>query len=387
MPDYLEYPIETDPDALRQDWIDDIQSYWPNWTPSEGALAYRGASALIEMIAEGRDVASLIPDAIFRTIGASLFNIPANPAVAATATVTIVAIDDAGYGPLPADTVFSINGNFFELDDDVNFPSGTTTVGPVGLTAIDAGEASNGGESGDVIELEEGYEFVASVTLVTPALGGQDPEDIQVYQSRLRTQLTLMSPRAITTTNLVTFAQTVPGVYAAIALKGYDPDTDTDGNAGVAAMALRDATGMAVPVAVKDTVRDLLTGPEDRLANNVIKMMDPVWTPVDISFEFTTFDGADPATVKEIAEGAGASAVDPSLYGLPQSGEDRRWTNKNVISLYDIAGAIDAAEGLDRIVSIKIGLNGGAQVEEDVNLPGKISLPLPGNIVGTWVAA
>jgi hypothetical protein len=385
MPEYIRYPIETDPDVLLQDYIDELRAYWPNWEAAEGSLAYRGAAALIRMVAEGRDVASLVPDAIFRAIGKSLFNYPANEAEAAVADTTWTARDNAGYGPIPAGTIVSINGVFFETDDDITFLSGSTVVTPVGITAIEKGAAGSGlGAPAAVITLEEGYEYVASVALVSATDGGADAEDIQAYQTRLRNYLTLLTPRAITAENLRVLVQTVTGIELAVALKGYNPADNTWDNEGMAAIAVRDALGLQVPLAIKNAAAALLLGPSDRLVNGVINMIDPTWTPVDISYAGVCLPGKDPAVILAMADGALANLTDPSQWGLPQSGEDRKWNNKTFIRLSDVYGALDNVEGMDYVdhASVTIGLNGGAQVNDDVELPGVVPLPTTGVIAG-----
>jgi hypothetical protein len=384
MPNYVKYPLTTDQEALIQQFVDELRIYWPNFVPADGQLAYRAAAILIGILAEGIDVASLIPDEIFKTLGEKLHGLPPIAATPATADTTWVMRDDAGYPVIPAGTLVSIDGVFFETVDDFNVPSGETTESPVGIQAVDEGAAASGlGAPGAIVDLEEGYEFVASITLNAATANGQDSEDVDVYLTRLRELFTLMSPRAIGANQLAVLARTVIGVDAALALKGYNPSDDTWNNEGYAAVAVRDALGLQVPTPTKDAVAALLLGPTDRLANTNINVIDPTWTPVDVTWEGICLPTADPVATREAGDGAVASQLDPSLFGLPPSGEDKTWTLKSKIWHYDIAGALKNVEGLLEVVSITIGLDGGAQVEADVDLPGVAPLPTPGVILGT----
>jgi hypothetical protein len=384
MPNYTKYPLTTDQESLIQQWVDEIRIFWPNYVPSDAQLAYRGAVVLIGMIAEGLDVASDIPDEIFRTLGAKLHNLPPIDATYATADTTWVMRDNAGYPPIPAGTLVSVDGTFFETVDEFSVPSGSTTATPVGIVAVDAGSAaSNLGSPGAVVDLEEGYEFVASITLINSTTNGTDAEDSDVYLTRLKELFTLMSPRAIGLTQLSTLARTVTGVDAALAIKGYNPADGTFNNEGYAAIAVRDALGLAVPTPTKDAVRDLLSGPEDRLVNSNLVVIDPTWTLVDVTWQGICLPTADPIATRDAGNAAVAQQLDPSLFGLPQSGEDKTWTLKSKIWHYDIAAALKQVEGLLEVTDIQIGLNGGAQAEGDVDLPGVAPLPLAGNIVGT----
>lgn len=384
MPSYKGYPIKTDQEALIQQFVDELRVFWPNYVPSDSQLAYRGAVVLIGLIAEGLDVASLVPDEIFRTLGSKLHSLPPVEAAYATADTTWVMIDNAGYPVIPAGTLVSIDGVFFETTQDFNVPSLQTTKTPVGIKAIDAGTGpSNLGNVGAIVELEEGYSFVASITLNGPTVGGQDAEDIDTYMTRLRELFTLMTPRAITASNLATLARTVGGVDAAVAVKGYNPADGTFNNAGYAAVAVRDALGELVPQPIKDAVAALIQGPSDRLVQHVINVINPTWTPVDVTWSGLCLPYADPVEVRDAGNGAVRTELDPALFGLPSSGEDKTWTLKSKIWHYDIAGALKNVEGLMEVISVTIGLNGGAQVEADVNLPGVVPLPRPGVILGT----
>jgi hypothetical protein len=384
MPSYNGYPITTDQEALIQQWVDEIRVYWPNYVPSDAQLAYRGAVVLLGLIAEGIDVAALIPDEIFRTLGAKLHNLPPIDATPATADTTWVMRDNAGYPEIPAGTLVSIDGTFFETVEPFNVPSGETTATPVGIQAVDEGSAASGlGAPGAVVDLEEGYEFVASITLIAATANGIDAEETDRYMNRLRELFTLMSPRAIGASQLATLARTIVGVDAALALKGYNPADDTWDNDGYAAVAVRDALGLQVPTPTKDAVAALLQGPEDRLVGTNINIIDPIWTPVDVTWEAICLPTADPADILAAGNGAVAVELDPANFGLPLSGENKTWTLKSKIWHYDIAGALKNVEGLMEVVSITIGLDGGAQVEADVDLPGVAPLPLVGTIAGT----
>lgn len=384
MTSFIEYPIETDPDALLQDFIAELQSYWPNYVPNEGSLAFRAASALIRMIAESREVASLIPREVFRVLGTELHGIPTDDALPATADVTMTARDNAGYGPMPAGTLLSLEGQFFETLDDVTWPSGTTVVNPVAIIATENGAASNNlGAPGDPVSLEEPFEYVASITLNATTSGGQDLEPLETYLDRLRERLTLLSPRAITTQDLATLARSVTGVERALALKGYDPVAGTFGHEGVASVALVDAVGQPVPLATKDAVEALLLGPGDRLINSVIHMIDATYTAVDVTWEGVAYPSADLATVEAEGNAAVAALLDPNMHGQPLGGDERLWYQKAIISLYDVAGALDQIPGLDRVTLIEIGLAGGAQTAADHNLPGVAPLPTAGVLDGT----
>lgn len=387
MDDDFEFPILTDPDIMLNDWLTEVRTFFPNFNPSPNSLTYAVARALSHMVATGTDVAVVVPPSIFRTVGNSLFEIAPLQPLPAVADTTWNAIDDAGYDTVPAGTIVSINGVLFETTVDVEFPSGTDVVTPVGISALDAGVAGNTiGSPGDSVTLEEGFEYVNNITLIATTIGGQDGETTDDFTVRLRRTLRVLYPFvAVRGSDLEIIARTVPGVYRALAIDNYDAPTSTPNVTGVATLLLQGFDGGPVASPVKDQVTALIIPDSRRLVNNILYLRDPAETPVNVTFSFTTFSGFEPTTVKAEAEGAVADMFDPTKWGLPSSGEEPLWTNKPIVSVYDVAGTLDRVEGLDRVTDIKLGLNADAATAGDKNLTGLGPLTTPGTIVGTAV--
>lgn len=386
MPSYIEYPIQTDPDVLLQDWLDQIRIFWPNFQPNEGSLAFQNARALLNAIAESREVGAIIPEVIFRYFG-PLINVPPTDPQPASVETTWTVRDDAGYGPIPEGTILSIEGQFFETIEPVTVLAGNLNVAGISVVAIEDGAAGNQlGEPGAEMALEEAYEYVTSVIMAGETSGGADAEDQDEYMDRLRTRLTLLTPRAITIRDVATMAATIEGVERAVAIKGWNPVLGTGGHPGTASVAVIDAVGGLVPNIVKEAVSAAVLGPDERLINANLFVIDPTWTPVDVSWDGICYPGAEPDQVEALGNAKLAELFDPNLWGQPLSGDQRLWYNKTVVSLFDVAGALDQVEGLDRVTSIDIGLNGGAQTSADHNLPGTAPLATPGAFVGAVTA-
>lgn len=384
--DDFDFPIETDPDLLLNQWVADVQVQFPNFNPSPNSLAYRAAAAMANMLATAMDVAAVVPNSIFRTVGSSLHDISPNDAMPGVADTTWTAIDDAGYETIPAGTMVSIDGVLFETTDDIAFPPGTTVVTPVGISALEEGTVGNDlGAPGAEITLEEGYEFISSVTLIAATLGGQDDETTEDFTIRLRRTLRIMYPHAVRGSDLELIARTLPQVYRALSLDNYDFATSTPNVEGVATVLLQAFDGEPVPAPIKDLYASLIIPDNRRLVNLTLYVEDPTYTPVNVNFSFTPHTGYQGPLVLVEAEAAVADLFDPIKWGLPGSGEEPLWTNKTVVSQYDIAGALDRVEGLDRVTLIQIGLNADAPTAGDKNLAGIGPLTRPGTIVGTVV--
>lgn len=382
MPEYIEFPIETDPNVLLNEVIEEVRANYPNWNPREGSLAFRAMAALCRMIAERADVAAAPqPSLIFRTLGESLHNLPPFGAFPARAETTWTAEDNAGYGPIPVGTILSIGDVLFETEDEVTFPSGTTVVGPIGIVAIDDGAAGNDlGAAAEPIDLEEQYPFVASVTLNSATSGGADAEAVDDYMARLRAELQLLTRVPILGRDLAIRAKTHVGVERALVLDNYDAPTATHNVEGVATVVPIDSEGNNVPQATKDDLVEDLTSSGKRLLNGVIYVIDPTRTTVAVNVEAIGYPGIDVAAAEATAEEAVALLLDPANHGQPPSGERREWINKTVISQFDVASAVDHTEAIDRVTMVEISLNGDAFQEADRNLPGVAPLPTVGAI-------
>lgn len=381
-----DFPLDSDPDDFLGQWLDLVRQYFPNFEPAEGSLTYRNAAALLTLLAVGIDVAANVPAEIFRTAGESLFNIRPRDGIQARADTTWTVRDGAGYS-IPAGALLSVDGALFETTDDINVAPTVTVVTPVPIVALDVGQAgSNLGAPGQVIVLEEAMEFVVTVELLSATTGGEDSETNEEYMDRLREELQLLTTTPILPGDLAKLARTVTGVWRVAVIDLYDADTDTPNSPGHATLVLIDEAGEAVPVLTKDEVNALVTAGNRRLINAIIHVIDPTYTPVDITVDGIAYPDAVPADVAAAVETALNDFLDAGAWGLPRTGESREWINKTVVSLYDIAGAVDQVEGFDRATNIQIGLNGGAQASADANLPGVAPLPRVGAVVVNVVA-
>lgn len=109
--------------------------------------------------------------------------------------------------------------------------------------------------------------------------------------------------------------------------------------------------------------------------------MDPVYTTVSLTFDFTVYPGEDAAVVKAAAEAAGVAALSPQNHGLKPAGDVALWIAEPFVYYSEIYTALNAVDGLNKALNVR--LNG--VLDTDVALPGEGGLPLPGTVVGTAV--
>lgn len=489
MPDYLNpTPPPVDPDAIAQATFDRIRETFPNYDPRESQLATMVIVALALRAAEIADLVPLIPRSIFRWFGANIINLPPFAGSPASASVTVYVRDDAGY-TIPADTTMAIEdaegvSHLFSFDIDIVVPAGSTSAGPVTVTALDDGVIGNGITAGTVT-LVEALDYVIDVTQQGTSSGGADEEDDDDYLNRLTRRMGL-APRPVLADDFAAHAMVqFPEIYRMAAIDHYAHGTNekqtvsssdaiagnatwtvagiatsaiawnstaaaiqaildaalgigntavsggpppaavtiefkngkgeqdipaivvnagwtkTGGTAatvtvttiqpGVAANATTagrvtvggvDSAGANLTSAKKAEVDAFLQG--EREWGFVVDVIDPTRNAVDSNFSFTTSPNYDPADVKARAEQAVRDYLDPKTFGAPPN-DPHGWSIQTKVYLWEVVGVLQSVLGLDRLVTLTLGLNGGAQSSADVTLNGTLPITDPGTIVGTAV--
>ena len=225
--EYIEIPIETDPEELSQESFAYLQSKINDWVPNDANLETIFVEALARLSAEARDVASAVPTDIFRFYG-ELVGIEVQEAEFATTTMIFTVVDDLGY-TIPAGTQVGIrlSGSdlvIFETVSDAIVDVGDTTVTDVLVQAIEAGEAANGLDMALPVEMIDSLIFVSNVGSLADTGGGLEAETTQDYLNRLTGRLRLLADRPILPNDYSIMALDINGVERATSIDGYNPN-------------------------------------------------------------------------------------------------------------------------------------------------------------------
>jgi hypothetical protein len=392
MPDYIDFPIVTDPDALAQLAFDELQIAIPGWAPNAGNLD----SILIEKIALIVSVlatlASAVPTTIFRFFG-GLVGINPIDATFASVDSTWTMRDNLGY-TIPAGTVVLIRADddslvpFITTADTVVAPGSTTTgAGAVTLTAVNAGAAGSGlggpgvdMTSGDV-QLGDILDYVTNVSLTALTTGGVDEEDDQTYLNRLRTELQLLTPRPILPSDYAALAENIEGIDRALALDGYNPGDSTTGNPRMVTLAVVDSSGGVVSSGIKTALIAALEA--QREVNFIVNVIDPTYTSIDVTFTVEMLPGYDSTDVHDRTVAAVTDYLSPANWGLPNSGDRRTWIQSTTVFYADLTALLKNVQGVQAVTSVTLGLHGGSLSSADYALTGAAPMPEPGTITGT----
>jgi hypothetical protein len=361
---YIDLPIETDADALKDEAIEYLRTAFPGWEAAAGNLEVVLIEAIAEMAAEQAVVASQVPSAVFRAFGQNTVGLPPIDGVEAIGTTTWTLTDTLGH-TIPAGTFIVIGEVAFQTAEETIVPIGESSAA-VQIVAVEPGENAN--SLTGAATLVDTLAFVNSVALVGSTSGGVDAETDDEYLARLADELTLMAPRPIVPQDFEILARNIAGVDRALAVDGYNPGDDTYDNERMVAVAAVDDTGEAVDSDTKDAIEAYLEA--RREVNFVVNMIDPAYTTIDVVAEVVILPGFDSATVLATIEAALNDYLDPANWGRVSSGDGRfslPWVNTQTVGYLNIARTILMVEGVAFISPGTLTVEGGSV---DVDLSG-----------------
>lgn len=382
---YIGLGDETDPTTIAEDAYEYIQSYFPEWEPSEGNLE----TILIQTQAQEQSIeralAAETADEIFRYFG-DLVGITPDDPTSATGTSTWTMIDDSGY-TIPAGTQVSIVGLDgesvgFQVVEDVEVPGGSTetAAGEVQLEAIETGTAGND-LAGD-IELVDQLAYVTSAVLVDTTSGGSDGETDYEYLKRLTELLRLQAPRPILPDDFAVMARTlVTGVHRATAIDLYNAESEETDVPRCLTVAVVDENGDACSTEIKTAVDDLLQS--YREVNFLVFVIDPTYTEIDCWFTISIKDDYDQTEVESSAISAVEDYLSPANWGLPDTtGSDTTtWVNSSTVRINELISLIDQVEGVDYVEQVWLAESGDPADTVNITLTGPAPLTQAGTVL------
>jgi hypothetical protein len=388
---YISFPIISSVDDLLQEAYAYIKARKPQWVENDANLDTWILQVYAQQGSDLRELATDVPDTIFRYFGRTMVALPPIEATAATVGSTWTMIDNAGY-TVPAGTVVSIRNDSgeeipFQTLVDVVVSAGSTVANGVALQAIQAGSAGSGiGGNTVPATLQDTLDYVVSVVLTGLTTGGLDAESDQDYLDRLALYIRRLSLRPILPGDFAALALDAdPSVYRAVAIDGYNPANQTYNNERYVAVAAIDENGANLSSGIKSAIDALLQA--NREINFVVNVMDPTRTSIDVTFTAKARPGFILATVETEAEAAVADYLDPAKWGLDprytDTGAARTWIETTTLRYFNIAQVIENVEGVDYISALTINKTGQAAGTVDVALTAPAALTTVGTIAGT----
>jgi hypothetical protein len=390
---YITLQLNTDAEDLMEEAFDFLRARIPGWEPSDAQLDVWLIQAMSSAAAELRDVASAVPDTIYRYLGI-LAGIPPLDETSATGYTTWTVVDTTGH-TIPAGTQVGLRdpgGNLIEFTtmNTVVIPPGSATsgIGEIVISATLPGSTGSGlGSVGAEVELVDVLDYVSAVHITDQTTGGQDAEADSDYLDRLSSELALLAPRPILPSEFAVFARQVAGVFRAVGIDGYNPADGTFNNERMVAVATMDSSGANVSSAVKAAVDADLQA--RRELNFVVNVIDFSRTEVDVTYTVKMTPGSDPAVVISGVNAALSAYLNPAAWGTLPNSDPKDFVNTPVLRYLEVAQVINSVDGVDYITTtggnydLLIGVHGGAMGRQDVALPGPTPVPHANTLTGT----
>jgi hypothetical protein len=341
----------------------------PGWTPREASVEYAVLSEMLRLTLDTRLLAADVADAIFRSFGTKLVGLPPHPGSPATGTA-VFTVDEPGR-TVPAGTAVlwpdGAGGSLpFVTATDASTVGDSLDTTPVQLVAESSGTAANGLPPVD-LELVDALAYVTRVRTTVESAGGTDAEDDLTYLDRLSQSLQLLRRVPVLAADYAVLARDVPGVYRAMALDGYDVETELPGQERALAVAGVRADGSPLSADVAEALQVRLSS--EREVNFRVGLVEPSYTPVAVTFTALADPRADPLDVLGAAIEAVRSFLSPAAWG---GGAERPpvWRPDRTVRYLDVVGVLSQTPGLVHLDDVTV--NGA---RDNVTLTGLAPLP------------
>ncbi|HEX8762926.1 MAG TPA: baseplate J/gp47 family protein, partial [Candidatus Saccharimonadales bacterium] len=373
---------------LAQSVFSYIQGQAPNWQPQDGNLDVWIIRAVTALAAENRDLASDVQDSIFRYYGATLVGILPLDATAAQGNTTWTAIDTQGY-TIPSGTNVGIvdqsgNTQAFVTTTAITIPAGQniTATGAVPILATVPGSAGNNvGTAGGPVQLIDVLDWVQSVSLVSPTVGGADAESDAAYLNRLTTRLSHLSQRPILPADFAYYAlDATTAIWRAVAIDGYNPADGTYNNQRMVTVAAIDINGNAASATAKTAISTYLQA--NREVNFVVNVIDPHYTTINVAVTYHLEITYDQTATDNAVTNAINGYLSPATWGqdptILENTQSQTWLETPTVYYNELLTAISNVVGVARVTALTV--NGGTT---DVTLTTPAALTQPGTITIT----
>jgi hypothetical protein len=222
----------------------------------------------------------------------------------------------------------------------------------------------------------------ATVQAALEALSNTAPGDVIVTDSGLGYYRVEHRGAFVYTGRTFTITSSVTGGGTMTVTTDTAAVTPDPAAAGVVSVAGQGLDGLALSPATKLAVDVLLQA--NREWGFVVNVVDFDYHALDATFTFTTDKNYDPTDVEARAEQAVRDFADPTTFAAPPD-DPRGVKVVSMVYLWELVGTLEAVKGLDRLVTLTIGIDGGVQTAADKSLTGDLPMLMPGTINGTAI--
>lgn len=326
-------PIATDPDTIRAEQIATLQLLLPQWRPVAGALDNHLLAVTAETSAESRGEFGDQLRAAAMTVVGDLYGIPKQDGLAASSTITVTAIDTAGY-TLDAGSTVYVGETECETDSDlVILP--TDDEGTVGITAVNVGADVNGLDLDPEVDP---LDWIDAVVLDDPLAGGVDEETDIEYALRLREEAQTLKQAIVRPEDGAIRARRNAEVTFAYAVDHYNATTGALADELTFSIIVANSEGTAITSPALVEIQADVDGLTH--TNLIVVVTNATYTAVNVTTEFVAREGWADADVEANIEAAIDEALSPVGHLTPPSSLEVNYLPASRIHKNDVIAAI-----------------------------------------------
>lgn len=368
-------PLTTDESQIHDEMVASLQTTVPGWDEVNGSLDNQLLWASAEVEAETRgELQANLQSYVMSLIGA-LFHIPRQAAVSAASSVTVTAIDTAGYTLRAGTSIYLGELELQTLDDLVIAPLASSASVAV-WTAVAGADAngSTGDLTMDAVQDALGRSWVDSVTLDAPLSGGVDAEDDTTYSYRLANEMRTVATAQVLPQDFAILATKTDGIEIAWAIEGYDPTDGTTGNKATITVVAAAADGSAPSGPTLAAAQAALSA--RTLLCSQVFVIAPTYVTINVATTVNANAGWLSADVQAQAEATITAALNPAVYAAPALNVAPTPPPAKLYANDLIADVKTNDQGVEHVISLTV--NSGASVTFTVG-----ELPQPGTVTVT----
>lgn len=371
---YVDLSIfDRDAQVIFEDALASLQNSLPDFIAREGTTEVVLMEALALEVSYLIFAANRLPGATVEAL-LRLFGISPLLGTAATATFEFTGIGTSGFtvpeGTRVQVTVSPGNTVTFATSSELIVSPGNAT-GTVAGEALTVGTAPNGLDVGSSVSVVDALASVQSVALDTSPAGGVDPETGSQFLSRGTERLGRLTEALVLPSQFERYALEQEGIFRARAIDLYDPAGPNAGSPGLDTGNTTVAVAKAGGLLLTPTERsDLEADMESRAhAGLNLHVVDPGLFSVDVTATVTSDGTLTSAEVQQNVSDALENYFSPDV-----------WAWETTVYLNEVIALMDGANGVGRVVSVTLGLDGGGQTASDQTLTSVYPLTQPGTV-------
>lgn len=336
---------DKDPEDIFQDGLQNMQTYFPEWVPREGATEVVLLESIALEVAQAVFSLNRMPGAILEAL-LRLYGVERDLGQPPVGTVEFHLVDDFGGHTIPAGTSMVL-GDVPPGEDPVVLSTIDTVVSDVGSSTVQAqvvGErptaAVNGRGPGTYLELLDAVVSVERVELLEPLAGGTGAEDDDAWFARGSNRFGRLTDTLVSPPHFVAAALEQPEVESATAIDNYDPGAGgaPGTHAGHITVAVY-GDGAALTSAQMTALRELLES--QALAALEVHVAAPTVSTVNVDVSVVLTPGAVAADAQAAVEAAVRAYLSPT-----------EWEWSGTVYVNELISLIDQVPGVARVADL-----------------------------------